>query len=128
MRTKVASSVACHADVVMVHTPTTAAWQRSRRSRGWVSVPWTYRVTRDANGEYAIREVVTIDGKRGWTEPVSQARAESMSSLAWVLEKMTQALREPVLDISDEDNPYEVGGADAGSVGLAESGDDPQAG
>lgn len=64
-------------------------------------MPWNYRVFRDRDGQYAIREVFYSDDGRleGWTEEPVYPRAESLAGLRTELEHYAAAMEMPVLDL-----------------------------
>lgn len=57
---------------------------------------------------FEIREVYYLDGKTGWTERPASPHGETVEDLKADIDLMQQAFDRPVLDITDEDNPYEV--------------------
>lgn len=74
---------------------------------------WNYRVTRQAQSDgsfqYSIREVYYLGKKVGWTaEDVGPYSDESVDDLRGDYKLLGEAFDHPVLDITDEDNPYEV--------------------
>lgn len=73
---------------------------------------WNYRVTYDDDvlPHYEVREVYYDDdgAVAGWTEQPMAPFGENLDELRDDLAKMQEALNRPVLDITDQDNPYEV--------------------
>ncbi len=82
---------------------------------------WNYRVTRvkDETGDYVygIREVYYRDADgsiSGWTAKEVSLVEDSLDELVQAHALMGGAFDAPVLDVTDEDKPYEVakGGSD----------------
>lgn len=74
---------------------------------------WNYRVTRRQvpyGPVFEIREVYYgPEGGLGWSaEPSSPFGEDSLDELKQDFALMMDAFVRPVLDITDEDNPYEV--------------------
>lgn len=78
---------------------------------------WNYRVTRKQTApesgefEYAIREVYygSAGNVRGWSqEPDAAWSDEGVAGLRGGYDLQATAFDRPVLDITDEDSPFEV--------------------
>lgn len=69
---------------------------------------WNYRIVKTVEviaGEeytsYGIHECVyDLDGETGWTEEPVQVISDTPEGIKWVLEKMKQALKRPVIEDS----------------------------
>lgn len=74
---------------------------------------WNYRVTRDTSQlpQYGIREVYyreKDDAIAAWTSSPFDLVGETPEDIKDDIELVLLAFNLPVIDITDEDNPYEV--------------------